>query len=392
VRVAVTTIAGTGHALPALALARELRSRGHEVTLYAPPRWRETATAIGLSFEPGESAPRMLATRGEQGVAEELAAAARADAEDLTRIGPDAVVRDAMSTAPALAAELAGIPQAKLLAHPYPGIEPGYPTFMVGMVPPRTPVGRFAWRGVVPVIRPAMRRARARLDHARSLLGLGPLDGFDWGRASTGPTLVATFPQLEHPRAWPADVHVTGPMIFDPPHEGTELDDDGRPLVVVGSSTALEPDALVDATMRALEGEPVRVLATLGSAGATWPRPLTSNAVVSDWVDYADVMPRAALVVCPGGHGTVARALAEGTPVLVSPATGEQATNGARVAWAGVGRMVPRRLLGARSLRWAIRELLDDPSAAERAQELARWSRAHDGAVAGADVVESLAP
>jgi UDP:flavonoid glycosyltransferase YjiC (YdhE family) len=135
----------------------------------------------------------------------------------------------------------------------------------------------------------------------------------------------------------------------------------------------------------------VRVLATLGSAGASWSRPVPENAEVVGWIDYSQVMRHASLVVCPGGHGTVARALADATPVLVSPTTGEQQTNGGRITWAGVGRAVPRRLLGASALRWAIRDLLANRAVAQRAAELADWSRRHDGARAGADVVEGLA-
>ena len=102
-------------------------------------------------------------------------------------------------------------------------------------------------------------------------------------------------------------------------------------------------------------------------------------------------MPRASAVICHGGHGTVARALTEGVPVLVSPRAGDQAENGARISWAGAGVMVPQRLLGAASLRSATRKLLREPGFVERARELAEWSRANDGAAAGAEVLEVYA-
>jgi UDP:flavonoid glycosyltransferase YjiC (YdhE family) len=77
--------------------------------------------------------------------------------------------------------------------------------------------------------------------------------------------------------------------------------------------------------------------------------------------------------------------------VLVSPRAGDQAENGARVTWAGAGLMVPQRLLRAGSLRWATRELLGGPRYAAKAWELAAWSRANDGAGAGADHLERYA-
>jgi UDP:flavonoid glycosyltransferase YjiC (YdhE family) len=67
------------------------------------------------------------------------------------------------------------------------------------------------------------------------------------------------------------------------------------------------------------------------------------------------------------------------------------AETGARAAWAGAGLMLPWRLLGAWSLRVAIRRILGDPRFGERAAEIAAWGRRHDGAERGAQLVEPLA-
>jgi UDP:flavonoid glycosyltransferase YjiC (YdhE family) len=101
-------------------------------------------------------------------------------------------------------------------------------------------------------------------------------------------------------------------------------------------------------------------------------------------------MSVADLVVCHGGHGTVARALAAGIPLLVSPAVGDMAENGARVAWSGTGVMLPKRLLSPRSMRLAARRVLGDPAYRLRAAELAAWAVEHDGAARAADLVENL--
>jgi UDP:flavonoid glycosyltransferase YjiC (YdhE family) len=102
-------------------------------------------------------------------------------------------------------------------------------------------------------------------------------------------------------------------------------------------------------------------------------------------------MPRASAVVCHGGHGTVARALAEGAPVLVSPALGDMAETGARVAWAGAGLMLPGRWLRPGPLRWTMRRLLAERRFSERAGEIAAWAGANPGASAGAGAVERCA-
>ena len=85
------------------------------------------------------------------------------------------------------------------------------------------------------------------------------------------------------------------------------------------------------------------------------------------------------MVISHGGHGTMTRALASGTPALVCPPAGDMAENGARLTWAGAGLAIPDRLLAAAPLRWAARRLLGDPRFAARAEELASWARANHG-------------
>jgi UDP:flavonoid glycosyltransferase YjiC (YdhE family) len=93
-------------------------------------------------------------------------------------------------------------------------------------------------------------------------------------------------------------------------------------------------------------------------------------------------------VICHGGHGTVARALSAGAPLLVCPFVGDMAENAARVAWSGAGLSVPRRLLSQRAVRLAVRRLLGEKRFRARALEIAAWSEAHNGAAAAADLVE----
>ena len=67
------------------------------------------------------------------------------------------------------------------------------------------------------------------------------------------------------------------------------------------------------------------------------------------------------------------------------------AENGARVAWAGAGLMLPWRLLGEASLRWTARRLLGDRRFTEEAGQIASWAGRSDGAKRAAELVENLA-
>ena len=65
--------------------------------------------------------------------------------------------------------------------------------------------------------------------------------------------------------------------------------------------------------------------------------------------------------------------------------------NAARVAWAGAGLALPRRLVTARGIRLAVRRVVGNPKYASRARELAEWAELNDGAVGAAAEVEALA-
>ncbi len=121
------------------------------------------------------------------------------------------------------------------------------------------------------------------------------------------------------------------------------------------------------------------------------PVPVPANARVVDWLSYARRCPAARSSISHAGHGTVARALAAGCPVLAVPHSGDMGENAARIEWAGVGVRLPWRLLTPATLRLAARRALDDPSLTVRAASSAEWAARHDGAARAAELVEELA-
>jgi MGT family glycosyltransferase len=391
-RFLVAAFGDAGHAFPAIALARALARRGNEVVVETWERWREPVEAEGLKFTAAEEYKTFPPPPPGSSVGPSAADAALALLPFIEEMRLDVVVSDILTAAPALAAERAGVRRATLIPHVYPVHEEGMPFFAFGARPPRTAIGRGMWKAALPVLVGGLRRGRREGNEMRAAVGLAPIERFHGG-ISEKLALVATFPQLEYPRRWPASVRVTGPMEFELPHEEVELPAGHGPLVVVAPSTAQDSECrLVRVALEALADEPLRVLATTNGHRPAEPLPqLPANAVIVDWVRYSQVMPAADLVVTHGGHGTVARALGAGTPVLCCPAVGDMAENGARVAWAGAGLMLPWRLTRPAALRVAVRRLLGDWSLRARAGEIAAWAREHDGADRGAELVEKLA-
>ncbi len=390
-RLLVAAFGDPGHAFPAIALACELHRRGHEVLVETWERWREAVEGEGMAFSGAQEYTVYPPPGPDTPDGQTAAAAARALARLMDGFEPDLVVSDILTLAPTLAAEVAGVAHATLIPHVYPVQEPGMPLYSLGMGPPRTAVGRWGWRATVPLLEMGLRRGREELNETRARLGLGPIERFHGG-ISERLAIVATFRQLEYPRRWPDHVRVTGPLFFELPGERVTIPEGEGQLVVIAPSTSQDPECgLLRVALDALADQPVRVLATTNRHRPEQPIEVPANAELVDWVLYPQVMPAADVVVCHGGHGTMARALAAGTPLLVCPSVGDMGENAARVAWSGAGLSVPRRLLSRRAVRLAVRLLLGEERFTARTQEIAAWSQAHDGAAAAADLVEEAA-
>jgi UDP:flavonoid glycosyltransferase YjiC (YdhE family) len=394
-----------GHAFPMLALGRELAARGHEVTLQTWSKWRGLVEAEGMAFA---AAPEydVFPTRSRPlKPYQAVVRAAQETLPEIERLAPDAAVADILTLAPALAAELAGVRAGTLIPHVHPAGAPGFPPYSLGARLPRTALGRGFWRAVQKPVEGALRRGRAELNETRARLGLAPLERLHGG-ISERLCLVATFPQLEYPRPWPAGTHVVGPLMWEPPGDAVEPPPGEGPVVLVAPSTSQDPEQkLLRAALEGLASLAVRVIATTntqppgedgrlrrrGREVAGPPLDVPANARLVDWLSYTKTMPLCDLVVCHGGHGTVARALASGCAVVVCPAGGDMNENAARVAWAGVGVRLPPRFVSTRAVRLAVERALADGEMRRRARELAAWSAAQASAGRAAELVESFA-
>lgn len=390
-RFLVAAFGDPGHVFPAISLGRALRGRGHEVTIETWEERRGAVEGAGLGFAAAEEYRMFPPPDPDSADGAHAAEAARALLPLLEELRPDAVVSDILTLAPSLAAERVGVPLATLIPHIYPVVEPGLPFFAIGLQPPRTQLGRAVWRSGQRALDIGLEHGRRDLNTQRARLDLPPLERFHGG-ISPDLALVGTFPQLEYPRQWPASVEITGPLTFEVPHPEIELPPGEEPLVLVAPSTAHDSgNHLVRTALAALAREPVRVVATTNRVVPQSPIEVPDNAVLVDWLSYSQLMPLASLVISHGGHGTVARALGAGTPVLISPIIGDMSETAMRVAWAGCGLSLPWRLCRPTPLRWAARQMLAEPSFAERAGELAAWATANDGAERAAGLVEDLA-
>ena len=380
-----------GHAFPMLALGARLAERGHEVVFETWSRWRPHVVAAGMRFLPAPEHELFDGSLEPAGMYRAVVESTGQTRGAVREFRPDAVVHDILTLAPAMAGELERIPVATLVPHVYPVSAPGFPVYAFGARLPRTQMGRALWSVLARMTAGALRQGRAQLNETRIKLGLAPVERLHGG-LSRQLCLVGTFPQLEYPRRWPAGVHVVGPLMWEPPFGPVEPPPGDGPLVLVAPSTAQDREhRLLRAALAGLGGEPIRVLATTNRRPLSGSVEVPANTRLVDWLSYSKAMPECAAVICHAGHGTMARALACGCPVVAVPHCGDMAENAARADWSGVGVRLPWRALGPSTLRLAVRRALAEPSLAERARALAAWTLAHDGASGAAELVEGLA-
>jgi UDP:flavonoid glycosyltransferase YjiC (YdhE family) len=386
VRVLLGAFGDPGHAFPIIALGSELVARGHVVGIETWQKWRSPCEDAGMVFSPAPEY-QVFPTRDVPLKPYEAAVRAAITTRSFVRsFAPDVVVSDILTCAPALAAELEGIPVATVVPHVHPDLPVGFPPFSIGARRPRTRVGAFLWGLTDRAVAVGLEQGRTEYNDARARLGLDPLPYVHTG-LSRSLTMVATLPQLEYPREWPSWCRVVGPLLWEPggplvaPVAGSD------PVVLVAPSTSQDPSGtLLRACLEGLADEPVRVIA-IGSSDVVAP----PNAVVVPWMSYARTMPQCDLVITHGGHGTLARALVSGCPVVVVPAGGDMAENAARVDWAGVGVRLAPRFCTPWGVRLAVRRALGRPSLRAGAASLAAWAFANPGPACAATQLERWA-
>jgi UDP:flavonoid glycosyltransferase YjiC (YdhE family) len=391
VRIYLGAFGDPGHAFPMIALGSALVERGHTVALDTWQKWREPVEAAGMTFT---QAPEYQVFPTREKPLKPYAAAVRAAQEIrpfVRDFAPDVAVADILTPGPALAAELEGIPLATLVPHVYPYVPPGHPVYSIGARLPRTPVGAALWtRANRRFAQGALEAGRDQYNETRRRLGLGPLP---WVHTALSRelTLVGTLPQLEYPRRWEPWARIVGPLQWEPPGERVEPPPGRGPVVLVAPSTSQDPEhALLRAALDGLADVPVRVIATTNGREPADPIPVPANAVLVPWLSYSKTMPLCDVVVLHGGHGTLVRALSAGCSVVVCPVAGDMYENASRVDWAGVGKRIPQRWLGAHTLRLAVNGALRPPVRA-RAAAIARWAAAADGAQTAALELERWA-
>ena len=366
----------TGHITPLRAVAAELVWRGHRVAWCGPEPATSRLTGTSAVLPAGDSGPFAVELRpaGLRGfaawkylwenylipLADEMLPGVRAA---IDRFKPDVVVTDQQALAGALAATTNGVPWATSASTP------------AGLTDPAAGMPKVtAW------VRQLQHELCARHESA-------PHD------LTFSPHLVVAFtiPELagSAQAPCPATAHFTGapaaqPSTVDFPWAA--LDD--RPLVVVTLGTSNAP-----AGKRFL-AESVHALSRMDHVQGVVVDPTgeldSPDVLLRKEVPLPELLSRAAVTVCHGGHNTVCESLGAGVPLVVAPIRDDQSMLAQRIVDNGAGVRLRFDRAGADDLQRAITSVLGDPGYAAQTARLQHSLNVAGGARTAVHLLESL--
>jgi UDP:flavonoid glycosyltransferase YjiC (YdhE family) len=420
-RIVFSTYGTFGDVNPLIALALELKRRGHRPVLAVPSMFREKIEPLGIGFaavrpDQDPTDTRLIAMiydikhGTETGLREFLFPSLRDSYNDLRAAveadgGADLLVTGELAYAGPIVAEKTATPWVSYVLAPFsffsaydPPVLPPYPMLaraqevlpLLGHV-----VARFA--------RVVTRRWPEPVYALRRELGLpsGKDPIFD-AKHSERMVLALYSPAMGAAQPdWPRSARITGFVFHDgsgnqaglPPELADFLDSGPPPLVfTLGSAAVMHAGDFYDQSAQAAQMLGHRAVLLVGADDRNLPqRRLPETICVARYAPYSKVFPRASVVVHQGGIGTTAQALRAGRPMLVMPYSHDQPDNARRVYRLGVAEVLDRNAYRAKSAAQLIDKLSGDNRYLIRAQEIAAQIAAENGVVAATDALESAA-
>lgn len=353
----VTFDAG-GNAAPAMAIGRQLLSRGHRVRFLGRENQRRSLEAAGFEFHAFTRAPHWAPTKAtvnlralfrlirlstSRGLAEDFTAAVTADPADL-------VVVDCMMLSVLRAAEATGQRRVVLLHTFY--------EFWADL-----------WaKGPIGVV------SRLFGLKARALWSASSLE------------LVVSDPQLDPAGRTASDTRVwTGTVESGVP---AGPDRSPVPLILVSLSTMwfAGQEDVYRRILAALGSLPVKAIVTTGTAVDPAALQAPPNVDLRSSAPHSDLMPTVTAVIGHGGHSTTMAALAHDLPLILIPMHPmyDQPMVARAVAEAGAGIQLDKKA-SAEEIGAAVTRLLATDSFTNAAAAIGARLRAADGARVAAD-------
>jgi UDP:flavonoid glycosyltransferase YjiC (YdhE family) len=415
-RIALATFGSFGDLHPYLAIARELKRRGHHAIVATIPLYREKVEAAGFEFRQLRAANieradaqlmrKVLHLRnGAEYIVREMVmpslSVAYSDARAAFQ-GVSLVVVHPLVFGARLAAETMKIPWVSTQLAPMgflsaydPPVVPAAP-FLTGL----RPLGPALFRPLFAVAKRSVRYWTRPYRKLRAELGLPPLEDpmFEGG---TSPDLVlAMFSETLGGRMpdWPSQTVTTGFAFYDgeddalPPQLEAFLQAGEPPLVfTLGTAAVLDAGSFYQESALAAQMLGRRAVLLIGNDAGNIPSNLPATILPVAYAPFSLLFPRSAAIVHQGGVGTTGQAMRSGRPMLVMPYAVDQPDNADRARRLGIARVLKRTDYSGHSAARELDALLSDAHYSETSARVGRQVALEDGAAIACDHLERFA-
>jgi rhamnosyltransferase subunit B len=413
-RIVVTTLGTLGDLHPAIAIALELRQRGHDVVFVTHQVYRSKLEALGFEFHPmrpdftAMNDPREMArmmdlkTGQEYMVRQWVNPSLREMYTDLLAVaqGADFIFSGEGVIATPLVAEKLGmlwassamVPMSFFSAYDPPVLAP-FPALAK-----LYKLGPIVNRGIINFAKLVSNSWADPIRQLRRELGLSPINynPFIENRFSPYLTVALFSSVLGQPQPdWATNTVIAGFTFYDGTQDGAELTPAlqqflaaGEPPIIftLGSAAVMDAGSFYQESIQAAQQLNRRAVLLMGNNSL--PANLPADILAVDYAPYSQIFPLACAIVHQGGIGTTAQALRAGRPTLIMPYSHDQPDNAARVQRLGTSLTIPRKQYAAVQVAKQLRKLLENPSYATNAAKIRQIIQAENGVGISCDAIE----
>lgn len=413
-RIVLTTIGSLGDLHPKIAIALELRKRGHNIAFATHKEYQSNIEALGFEFhqmrpdntalsDPQEMARMMELHKGTEYVIRQWVLPSLRDTyTDLMACAKNAdfIIAGEGVVVARMVAEKLNILWASTVLQPLSFLSV-HDLSVLPMFPALANfqrLGAIATKGIRRLSKVMTSSWAEPIHQLRRELGLPSLVGNPFIDDKYSPYLVLAMfssafakPQPD----WAANTVITGFTFYD----GSEgraaltlelqqfLDADEAPIVfTLGSAAVMAPGRFYEESIQAAKLLNRRAVLLIGKNEP--PANLPDGIIAVNYAPYSQIFARAWAIVHQGGIGTTAQALRAGRPTLVMPYSHDQPDNAARVKRLGTSRALPRKQYLAARVAKELRALLEDPSYAAKATAIGQIIQAENGVDVACDAIE----
>jgi rhamnosyltransferase subunit B len=413
-RIAVTTLGTLGDLHPMIAIALELRQRGHDVVFVTHEVYQSKLQALGFEFhsmrpdftamnDPQEMARMMDLKTGQEYMVRQWANPhLREMYTDVLNVAKSAdfiFSGEGVMVTPLVAEKLemqwassAMVPLSFFSIYDPPVLAP-FPALAK-----LYKLGPSVNRGVLNFAKLVSNSWAEPIRQLRRELDLSPINYNPFLENRFSPYLVvALFSSVlgQSQPDWAENTVIAGFTFYDGTQDGAELASElkqfleaGNPPIVftLGSAAVMNAGNFYKESLQAVTQLDRRAVFLIGNNPPL--KNLPANVLAVNYAPYSQIFPRACAIVHQGGIGTTAQALRAGRPTLIMPYSHDQPDNAARIQGLGTSRTISRKHYSASRVAKELSELLENPSYKTKASEIGRTIQAEDGVGVACDAIE----